>query len=72
MRRCEEIVVLLYQYIDRELSDQEYEEVRQHLHDCPPCQHIFRLEENVLSLVGERCRRVSAPSNLVERVRRMS
>lgn len=72
MRRCEEIATLLYQYIDRELSEDEYREVRRHLDDCPPCKHVFKLEENVLSLVGECCRRVSAPPNLIDRVRRLS
>lgn len=72
MRNCEEIAELLYQYIDRELSSDEYEEVREHLDACPPCKHVFRLEENMLTLVGERCRSVCAPQTLIERVRRLS
>jgi mycothiol system anti-sigma-R factor len=72
MRRCEEIAELLYQYLDRELSDQEYKEIRQHLDDCPPCKHVFKLEENMLTLVGECCRRVCAPPNLIDRIRRLS
>lgn len=72
MSRCEEIATLLYQYIDRELSEDEYHEVRRHLDDCPPCKHVFKLEENVLTVVGERCRRVCAPPNLIDRIRRLS
>ncbi len=72
MRRCEEIAALLYQYIDRELSDEEYREVRQHLDECPPCKDVFQLEENVLTVVAKCCRNVSAPQNLIDRVRRLS
>jgi mycothiol system anti-sigma-R factor len=72
MSRCEEIAVRLYQYIDRELTPAEYREVQEHLDACPPCKHVFQLERNVLSVVGERCRRVCAPPNLIERIRRLS
>jgi mycothiol system anti-sigma-R factor len=72
MRRCEQVAALLYQYIDRELSEDEYRRVQQHLDACPPCQHVFRLEQNMLTIVGERCRKVSAPDGLIDRVRRLS
>jgi mycothiol system anti-sigma-R factor len=72
MRRCEQIVQVLYEYIDRELSEDEYHEVQQHLERCPPCKHVFKLEANMLTLVGERCRRVCAPQDLIDRVRRLS
>jgi mycothiol system anti-sigma-R factor len=72
MRRCEQVAELLYQYIDRELTEDEYRRVQQHLDACPPCQHLFRLEQNMLTLVGERCRKVCAPTSLIDRVRRMT
>lgn len=72
MRRCEQIAALLYQYIDRELTDEEYRHVRQHLDACPPCKHVFRLEQNMLTLIGERCRKVCAPNSLIDRVKALS
>lgn len=72
MRRCEQIAVLLYQYIDRELSEDEYRHVQQHLDACPPCRQVFRLEENMLTIIGERCRKVCAPSGLIDRVKQLS
>jgi mycothiol system anti-sigma-R factor len=72
MRSCEQVAKLLYQYIDRELSDDEHRRVRQHLDACPPCKHVFRLEEGMLTVIGERCRKVSAPDRLIDRVRQMS
>ena len=72
MRRCEQIAALLYQYIDRELTDEEYRRVQQHLDACPPCKHVFRLEQNMLTLIGERCRKVCAPNSLIDRVKALS
>jgi mycothiol system anti-sigma-R factor len=68
---CEEIARQLYQYIDRELSPDEQRQVQQHLDDCPPCQKWFRLEVDVLRLVGECGRRLEAPPTLIEKVRRL-
>lgn len=71
MANCREAVNRLYEFIDRELSLQELEEVQRHLDHCPPCLDLFRFEENVLTFVGEKCREVSAPSQLRDRVRKM-
>lgn len=68
---CEEIAQQLYHYIDRELSPEEQRQVQQHLDDCPPCQKWFRLEVDVLRLVGECGRRLEAPPMLIEKVRRL-
>lgn len=72
MRSCEQIAKLLYQYIDRELTDDEHRRVRQHLDACPPCKHVFHLEEGMLTVIGEHCRKVCAPESLINRVRQMS
>jgi mycothiol system anti-sigma-R factor len=72
MRRCEQVAALLYEYIDRELSADEYRRVQQHLDACPPCRHLFQLEQNMLTVVGERCRKVCAPTSLIDRVRRLT
>lgn len=68
---CDEVVGRLYFYLDRELSPAEQAEVQEHLDACPPCQKRFRFEENVLHLVRRCCRDVSAPPELVARVRRL-
>jgi len=71
MSKCEDVAKQLYTYIDRELSAEEQTEVRRHLEECPPCQDWFKLEENVLRLVGEHARRLCAPPTLVEKIRRL-
>ena len=71
MANCREAIDRLYQYIDRELSLDELDEVQRHLALCPPCLDYFRFEENVLTFVGEKCREVSAPAELRDRVKKM-
>lgn len=71
MINCEEAARKLYEYLDRQLTDQEADEVRQHLERCPPCLDHFRFEEGVLTRVSQVCRQVEVPATLVERVRKM-
>lgn len=71
MSNCSETLQRLYEYIDRELSNEEQAEVQRHLDDCPPCRDRFKFEENVLRQVRRCCRDVSAPPSLVEKVRRI-
>lgn len=71
MGTCKQTIEHLYQYIDRSLSDDELAEVRAHLDRCPPCRDHFRFEENILSVIGQRCRETSAPPALKDRVRRL-
>jgi anti-sigma factor (TIGR02949 family) len=37
IKRCEDALRLLAQYLDRELEDGEYAEVERHLHTCRSC-----------------------------------
>jgi anti-sigma factor (TIGR02949 family) len=71
MGDCRETLDKLYEYLDRELSQDEQLEVQRHLDDCPPCRDRFHFEENVLRVVRRCCRDVSAPPSLVEKVRRI-
>jgi len=71
MDNCKEAVNRLYQYLDRELSDDEQNVVRQHLDRCPPCLDLFHFEENVLTFVGNRCRETTAPPSLRDKVQKL-
>jgi mycothiol system anti-sigma-R factor len=71
MDNCKEAVHRLYQYLDRELSEDEQRVVQRHLSHCPPCLDLFRFEENVLTFVGDKCRETAAPANLRDRVRKL-
>lgn len=71
MDDCRETMHRLYQFLDRELSDEDQREVRAHLAHCPPCQDLFRFEENVLLFIGETCRKTAAPPSLHDKVRKL-
>ena len=71
MSNCDETLRVLYEFLDRELSPDELAEVQRHLDACPPCKDRFMFEADVLRLVRRSCREVSAPPQLVERVRRI-
>lgn len=71
MINCQEAARKLYEYLDRQLTDEEAAEVLAHLERCPPCQDHFRFEQGVLTRVNQACREVEVPASLVERVRRI-
>jgi mycothiol system anti-sigma-R factor len=71
MSNCKDAVNRLYEYLDRELTDAELSEVHRHLEHCPPCLDLFRFEENVLTLVGKRCRETIAPPSLRDKVQKL-
>lgn len=71
MLSCREAVEKLYEYIDRQLSEDEMNEVRKHLDRCPSCEDHFRFEEGVLRRVHQACREVETPPALRERVMEM-
>lgn len=71
MLNCQEALDKLYGYLDRQLSEDELAEVRQHLARCPHCDDHFRFEENVLRRVHQVCREVETPAALRDRVLNM-
>lgn len=68
MINCKTTVERLYPYLDRELSAEEIEEVREHLALCPPCAKYFDFESGMLRLVSNACRSVEAPVSLREKI----
>ena len=68
---CKEAMHRVYQYLDRELSEDERALVERHLAHCPPCADLYQFEGNVLTFVGTRCRQTAAPEDLRNRVRRL-
>lgn len=64
MLECERILRQLYQFLDRELSESEIAQVKQHLDRCPPCHDHVRLEASVRRLVRTTCAGDLAPAHL--------
>jgi len=61
---CSEVLERLYTYLDGEIEDQSYAQIRQHLDECGPCLREYGLEEAVKRLVHKCCGAELAPSEL--------
>ena len=68
MITCRDCVRALYPYIDRELSDDDIEQVKQHLDACGGCLHLYQFEASLRRLVKVRCLEQQAPPSLRERI----
>ena len=69
-RTCEELFRRLDDFLDRELDPHEMKRVREHLEVCTVCAGEYAFEESVLRNVREKLRRISAPPDLLEKIRR--
>jgi mycothiol system anti-sigma-R factor len=65
---CGDCVQALNTYIDRELSDDDIVQVREHLVACGGCLDLYQFEESVRRLVRVRCQEQNAPDALRVRV----
>ena len=68
MINCRDCAKALHPFIDRELSDDDIRQVRQHLDACGGCLHLYQFEESLRRLVRVRCQEQAAPESLRARV----
>ncbi len=55
---------MVYTYIDGEMDDGSYAEIRQHLEECGPCLREYGLDELVKKLVHKCCGQEPVPGEL--------
>jgi mycothiol system anti-sigma-R factor len=67
---CQETFRRLDDYLDRELTSQEMQLVREHLAICAVCASEFTFEESVLRQVREKLHRIAAPADLLAKITR--
>ena len=65
---CSSDLSALNPYLDRELSDEDVAQVKEHLEACGGCLHLFQFEESLRRLVRVRCQEQGAPESLRERI----
>jgi mycothiol system anti-sigma-R factor len=65
---CAEVLENLFLFLDHEMEDASYAEIKEHLDECAPCLAKYNLEQVVKALVARSCRE-PAPPTLRERVR---
>jgi mycothiol system anti-sigma-R factor len=59
---------MVYSYIDGEMDQVHYSQVRIHLDECGPCLREFGLEEAVKRLVHRHCGHEQVPADLRQKV----
>jgi mycothiol system anti-sigma-R factor len=65
---CRDCASALNPYLDRELSDEDLAQVRDHLEACGGCLHLYQFEESLRRLVRVRCQQQGAPEALRQRI----
>ncbi len=65
---CEEVLALVYGFLDGEIDDRTRQEIAEHLDECGPCLRQYGLEQAVKSLVQRSCTCPNAPEQLRIRI----
>ena len=65
---CEEAFRRLDDYLDRELSSEETELVKEHLDICAGCAREFNFEASLLRGVRNKLRQIELPESLQARI----
>lgn len=66
---CRETFKRLDDYLDRELTAEEAQEVARHLDRCAMCAGEFAVEADLLAMLKEKLRHIAAPPGLMDRIR---
>ena len=65
---CSEVLARVYSYLDGEIEDKGFAQIREHLAECGPCLREYGLEEAVKRLVQKCCGSEAAPRTLRTKV----
>ncbi len=68
MISCREFAVLLLDYLDRELTDEQRHEVDDHLCHCPPCATYLETYSFICAM-PQHLPQVPVPAPLIDRLR---
>ncbi|MDX1393489.1 MAG: zf-HC2 domain-containing protein [Gemmatimonadota bacterium] len=66
---CEQVLHLLDDYLDRELTPEETGKVEEHLETCAECAAESKFESSLLSGLKEKLRHIEVPNSALEKVR---
>jgi len=61
---CQEALSLLYDIIDKESSDIDAKEVKEHLDKCKHCFEVYRMEQSIQDFIDEKLTKDHSPAKL--------
>ena len=65
---CREVFLRIDDYVDRTLSAEEVEQVRQHLEECTPCAEEHGFTTSMIGEIKAKLRRIRCPESLRARI----
>lgn len=65
---CEEVVRLVWQYMDRELDESTYRQLQEHIRQCRDCGSRHDFEARLRAIIQEKCAGQPAPERLRRRL----
>jgi mycothiol system anti-sigma-R factor len=66
--QCTEVLERVYSYLDGEMDQMTYAQVKLHLDECGPCLREYGLEEVIKRLVHRHCGHEQVPAGLRQKV----
>lgn len=61
---CDEVLALVYGFLDGEIDDEARHRIADHLEECGPCLRAFGLEQALKQIVQRSCTCPNAPDRL--------
>lgn len=69
---CEQVLEQVWNYLDGEMSEVEYLEIRAHVAECEGCGDKYEFQRRLLALIEAKCREgVHVPGELKQRLFRL-
>lgn len=68
---CEQVLQLVWQFLDGEMDETRYLEIQAHIADCAECGPRYQFQRRLLALVEMKCREGPVPVELKHRLFRL-
>ncbi|MDQ7818955.1 MAG: mycothiol system anti-sigma-R factor [Armatimonadota bacterium] len=68
---CEQVLQMVWQYLDGEVDEARYLEIRSHIQACSGCGPRYEFQRRLRELIERKCREGPAPPELKRRLFRL-
>lgn len=68
---CQEVLEMVWSFLDGEIEDTRYLEIRTHVESCSQCGPRYEFQRQVLILIERKCKEGPVPESLKQRLFRL-
>jgi len=68
---CEEVLQQVWSYLDGEVDEGAYLEIKAHVSECEGCGSKYEFQRRLMALVEEKCKEGPIPAELKQRLFRL-